>query len=140
MVKRILKMTLVFLLAACTSNTIYQKPEDLIPKSQMIDLLTDLYLANSANNNPNKLGERNIKYFPLVYEKYKIDSSRFKRSNYYYTSKIKEYQSIKQAVFNNLKTLKKEHDVLFKKSDSLAKIKREAVRKINLKKRKHIQK
>jgi len=140
MFKKIFKVALFLLLVACTSNTIYQKPEDLIPKPQMIDLLTDIYLANAADNNPNKLGERNIKYLPLVYKKYKIDSSRFKRSNYYYTSKIKEYQSIKQAVFNNLEALKKEHDILFKRSDSLAKIKREAVRKINLKKRKYIAK
>jgi len=31
---------------------------------------------------------------PLVYEKYKIDSTRFNRSNKYYTSKIEPYKDI----------------------------------------------
>ena len=36
------------ILASCTGNTIYEKPEDLIPKDSMILLLKDLYLASSA--------------------------------------------------------------------------------------------
>ena len=40
---------LLFLLS-CTSNTIYKKPKDLIPKDSMVALLTDMYIASSAKS------------------------------------------------------------------------------------------
>ncbi|NQW35985.1 MAG: DUF4296 domain-containing protein [Flavobacteriales bacterium] len=140
MLRHLFKIAFIFTLAACTSNTIYEKPKDLIPKEQMIDLLTDLYIANAAGNNSNKEGNSSVKYFPLVYEKYKIDSNRFKSSNFYYTSKVKDYQFISEAVYNNLEALKKEHENLIKIQDSTAKVKKDALKKTAIEKRKLEQK
>lgn len=104
---------------ACTSNTIMKKPDDLIPKNQMVDLLTDMLIASGAENIKNIELERNVNYFPLIFEKYGIDSTRFKESNYYYTSQIDDYEKILKKVDDRLKALKEKLDSEIKLQDSL---------------------
>jgi len=93
-------------LTSCTSRTIYKKPEDIIPKNQMIDLWVDIYIANGAQSVENKNSERLINYFPFIYQKYNIDSVRFMKSNIYYTSKIEEYEEMFQQVEKKLFDIK----------------------------------
>lgn len=104
---------------ACTSNTIIKKPDNLIPKNQMVDLITDMLIAAGAENIKNENLERNVNYFPLVFEKYGIDSTRFSESNYYYTSQIDDYEEILKRVDERLKTLKEKFDNEIKLQDSL---------------------
>jgi len=106
-------------LAACTSNTIIKKPDNLIPKDQMVDLLTDMLLASGARNVKNLKLEREVNYFPLVFEKYNIDSLQFKESNYYYTSRIDDYDEILGKIEKRLNSLKNQYDEDQKLSDSL---------------------
>lgn len=103
------------LLVSCTSNTIYKKPENLIPKDSMVSLLTDMYIASSAKNQKNKFLQREKNYVVLVYEKYKIDSTRFDLSNAYYTSKVDEYTDILKRVKSNIDSL----DVLYREEQSV---------------------
>ena len=109
------------LLVSCTSNTIYKKPDNLIPREQMVDLLTDMFIARAAHNIKNKDDKRKINYMPLVYEKYKIDSLRFSDSNLYYMSRVDEYEAIYKEVEARLTakhtTIKKAN----KRKDSLNK-------------------
>tara|TARA_R110000787_G_scaffold25308_7_gene71163 strand:- start:4196 stop:4681 length:486 start_codon:yes stop_codon:yes gene_type:complete len=116
MKKILVVFVLVPLLYSCTSNTIYKKPKDLIPKDSMILLLKDLYIASSAKSIKNKNLQRKISYIPLVYNLYKIDSLRFNNSNIYYTSRVDDYQPIldqvlvllkkEQAFFTNIKKVR----------------------------------
>ncbi len=111
----------------CTSNTIIKKPDNLISKDQMVDLLTDLFLANGAINIKNTHLQRNVNYYPLVYEKYQIDSTQFKESNFYYTSKIDEYNKILKRVDDRLKKLRKQFEDEKDVQDSLKKIERDSI-------------
>lgn len=130
--KNIFYILILILLVSCTSNTIYEKPKDLIPKDTMINLLTDLYIASSANSVKNKNLQVNVKYMPLVFNKYNIDSARFKNSNVYYLSKIDEYEHLFESLRENLKEIQKK----FKnKEDSLRTVQQEKVKKIKEKKR-----
>ena len=104
---------------ACTSNTIIKKPDNLIPKNQMEDLITDMLIAAGSENIKNINLERNVNYFPLIFEKYGIDSTRFKESNYYYTSQIDDYEKILRKVDVRLKALKEKLDNEIKLQDSL---------------------
>ena len=104
---------------ACTSNTIIKKPDNLIPKNKMEDLITDMLIAAGAENIKNIDLERNVNYFSLVFEKYGIDSTRFKESNYYYTSQIDDYEKILKKVNERLKALKEKLDNEIKLQDSL---------------------
>ena len=103
----------------CTSNTIIKKPDNLIPKNQMVDLLTDMLIASGGENIKNSGLERNVNYYPLVFEKYGIDSTQFKESNYYYTSKIDDYEEILKKVDERLKALKKDLENKIQLRDSL---------------------
>jgi hypothetical protein len=130
----VILFVLISLLCSCTSNTVYEKPKDLIPKDSMILLLKDLYIASSARSIKNKKLQRKITYIPLVYDTYKIDSLRFHRSNVYYTSKVDDYQPIleevmvllekEQAAFAKIKKVK---DSIRK--DSLESIKEKIIEK-----------
>ncbi|WP_386106290.1 DUF4296 domain-containing protein [Tenacibaculum geojense] len=114
----------VFILLSCTSNTVYKKPEGLIPKDTMIALLTDMYIASAAKNTKNKFLQNRVNYMYLVHEKYGIDSTRFDMSNTYYTSKIEEYNDLIKEV---KKRLEAKHEVYVKLVDSLDSIKRKNV-------------
>ncbi|CAM1345891.1 DUF4296 domain-containing protein [Tenacibaculum crassostreae] len=111
----VLYIAVGLLLVSCTSNTIYKKPENLIPKDSMVSLLTDMYIASSAKNQKNKFLQREKNYVVLVYEKYKIDSTRFDLSNAYYTSKVDEYTDILKRVKSNIDSL----DVLYREEQSV---------------------
>ena len=91
-------LLMIFVFLSCTSNSIYEKPKDLIPKDSMVLILKDMFLATSARNIKNLNGQRRFSYIPLVYEKYKIDSTRFKESSLYYTSKIDDYEPMLKEV------------------------------------------
>lgn len=114
MKKTVLFLILIFLVS-CTSNTILEKPKDLIPKDTMVLLLTDLFIAKSAFVEKNTLNERKVNYMPLVYNKYKIDSSRFRTSNFYYTSKLEEYELFYKEVKEGLEKKKLEIEEAIKK-------------------------
>ncbi len=119
---RFLKFFLyVFLCISCTGNTIYEKPEDLITKDTMILLLTDMHIASASKYTKNKVNEKGINYMSLVYQKYKIDSIRFERSNVYYISKIDEYDKLLNRVKTKLKKISKKIQREINKSDSLEK-------------------
>lgn len=129
--KNITYVLCCFMLLSCTSNTIYKKPDNLIPKDTMILLLKDMYLASSAKNVKNKYKQRGIDYMAFIYEKYKIDSTRFKQSNVYYTSKIDDYKdliaTVKKDFKEKEKAFKEEIDIL----DSIKRQKNKKTRTID---------
>jgi hypothetical protein len=106
-------------LFSCTSNTIYEKPKDLIPRDTMVLLLKDLYLASAAKNIKNNKQRRKISYLPLVYNLYKIDSLRFQNSSLYYTSKIDEYQPMLQEALSLLENERTSLSKIKKAQDSI---------------------
>jgi len=109
----------VLLITSCTSNTIVKKPENLIPKDQMVELITEMMIASGGENIRNLQGNRNENYFPLIYEKYHIDSNRFKNSNTYYTSRIDDYEEILNKVQERLDVMRKKYEEERFRNDSL---------------------
>ena len=106
--KRFLYIFLTFIIvASCTSKTIYKKPDNLIEKERMIDIWTDIYIARGARSIKTKELRKNINYLTLVFKKYKIDSAQFSESNFYYTSKIDDYQKMFEEVNKRLEEKKK---------------------------------
>lgn len=120
----------VFLCLSCTSNSIYKKPDDLISKDSMKMILKDLFLATAAKNIKNKQLQRRFSYIPLVYQKYKIDSTRFKESSLYYTSKIDEYEPMLNEI---LKSLEKERATYAKQRTTRDSLKQDSIKKVRQK-------
>jgi len=107
------------LLVSCTSNTILEKPKNLISKDKMADILTDLFLATGAKSVKNTHGKRQINYMDLVYEKYQIDSTQYKESNFYYTSLIDVNGEILTIVEKRLNKIKDSLNTLEQAMDSI---------------------
>lgn len=119
--KKLSYLFVVFLLTSCTSNTIFKKPENLIPRDTMTLLIQDMMIASSAKFVKNNNEQKKINYMAFVYDKYKIDSLRFQNSNFYYTSKIDLYQEIINDVKTNLEEEKDFYKTLSKRKDSIRK-------------------
>lgn len=132
-----------FFLFSCTSNTILEKPKDLIPKDSMSLLIEEMMIASSSRYIKNKFQENEVNYMTLVYERFKVDSVRFQTSTLYYMSKIDEYQKILEKATTSIEAKKELYasqkilqDSLRK--DSIKKIKMDAklldsVQKLELK-------
>lgn len=82
-------------------------------------LLTDMHIASSAKFTKNKTLERDVNYMVLVYKKHKIDSTRFKSSNIYYTSRIEQYSEMLEEVKSRLKAKSDIIEKMIKDKDSL---------------------
>lgn len=135
--KALVTLILIFLMIGCQQDKVnYNKPVDLIPKAEMIDIIYDMHLAVSASNLKDiNLDKRN--YMSLVYEKYNVDSTRFANSNLYYTSRIQEYEEMFEEVERRLDTLTKVYREKVdsidadKKKEREAKNKRDSIIKAN---------
>tara|TARA_B110000211_G_C13830753_1_gene443419 strand:+ start:28 stop:522 length:495 start_codon:yes stop_codon:yes gene_type:complete len=117
--KNISYLLIFIFLASCTSNTIFEKPKDIIPKDTMSLLIQEMMIASSAKYVKNKNLEKKIEYMFLVYNQFKIDSVRFQTSNLYYMSKIDVYQEIFRDAKVNLEKQKKIYEKINNKRDSL---------------------
>ena len=97
-----LSILLIILLLGCNEKTV-EKPENLISKDQMAEILYDLAIINAAKKtNPVRLEYRNIEVMPFIFEKYGIDSTQFVQSDIYYASIPSEYEAIYQTVESRL--------------------------------------
>jgi len=91
-----------------------EKPENLIAKDMMVDILTEVYLSNAARSVNNKrLKEYNIRLDSVIYNKYHIDSLQFVESNAYYSSNLKTYAKIITSVEERLNILQIEKDSIY---------------------------
>lgn len=131
--KKVLYILVFIFLGSCTSNTIYKKPDNLIPKDTMVALLSDMYIALSAKNIKNKIQQRQVNYLPFVYDKYKIDSARFKESNVYYTSVIEQYNEILLEVKDNINKEHKKYSEELKTQDSIKNLDKKKIKEERLK-------
>jgi len=119
-------------LTSCTGRTIYKKPDDLIPKGEMVDLWVDIMIANGANGVKNEKSHRKVNYMRFLYEKHQIDSARFMNSNVYYISKIEEYEKMFEEVEIKLNHIKTIYDPFPDEEDmdaELPKKKRDSIKK-----------
>ena len=125
---RKISYTLIFIfLCACTINTIFEKPKDLIPKDTMSLLLQEMTIASSAKFINNNNQQKNINYMPFVYDKFKIDSARFETSNLYYMSEIEVYEEILE---NGKTSLEARNDVFKKIQENIDSIKKDSTDKV----------
>ncbi|MCK0158656.1 DUF4296 domain-containing protein [Cellulophaga sp. F20128] len=119
------KFSVIILLLAFVScaEKLIEKPQNLIPKKKMINVLYDLAIITAAkNSNSAELIENNIETMPYIYAKYNIDSIQFAESDLYYAADPTNYEDL----FIQVQTrLDKEKSVLTDarkvKNDSISK-------------------
>ena len=114
----------LFLMVGCAEEVI-KKPENLIPKDKMADILNDLAILNATKSTAsNKFDESGIDIMEFLYQKYDIDSTQFSQSDLYYASIPLEYQSLYE-------TVEKKLDNKAKIMEERAKAKNDSVKKAN---------
>ena len=129
----------VFILISCNRDK-YKAPVDLIPEDQMVEILSDLMILNSAQGANKKILEDRLKN-PLgyVFKKYNIDSTQFENSNAYYARNIDQYSLIYQRVKEKLdakkQRIQKRIEIQNKVADSLRKLKSDSLTKTRKKNR-----
>lgn len=96
--KRISVLFVLVLVFGCGNGAV-EKPENLIEKEVMVDILYELALIQSAeSNNPIVFSQNEIKVNEMIYKKYNIDSASFAQSNRYYASDPHNYQKLFKKV------------------------------------------
>ena len=116
--KQLLFIVFLVVFVSCESKVKYKKPDNLISREEMINLLIDMHIANGTTSVKNISDDGEKNYMSLVYEKYQIDSTRFAESNFYYISNIEEYESIFKEVEKELKKIQEQYTI---KEDSESK-------------------
>lgn len=116
------------LLLSCGEEVI-KKPDNLIPKEKMVDILHDLALLNAAKKSIRPiLDYKETNVMDFIYEKHQIDSVQLAQSDLYYASIPLEYQSIYEQVD---KILERKKDEL----ESTTKMKNENIREAQRKRK-----
>lgn len=102
-----------FVLMSCQDIERKPKPDDLIAEDKMVDVLVDISLFHGARSyNKALLKEKGIQPYNYLWEKYKIDSTRFLESNNYYSDHPKQYEKIYEQVKIKLESLQVKYDSL----------------------------
>ena len=117
--KNLFVLLLVILLTSC-GEKLLEKPEDLIPKDKMINILKDLTILNSARNlSVTVLHDYKVEPTTFVFSKYGVDSLQFVTSDRYYASLPNEYEAMYEEIEKQLDEEKEEISELKKIKDSL---------------------
>lgn len=84
-----------------------KKPENLIAKNKMVDILFDVFVFNAAKGTAKKaLEKNNVTPDAYIYKKHQIDSLQFVKSNEYYAYDVKAYEDIIDEVESRIKVKK----------------------------------
>ena len=102
MKKVVLFFILISLIFSCKEEVV-KKPENLIEKDIMVDVMYDLALLEAIKyQSTNELETHKINPDEYIYKKYKIDSAQFVQSNMYYASDYKEYKKMYDQINSRL--------------------------------------
>ena len=122
MKKGVLFFILISLIFSCKEEVV-KKPENLIEKEIMVDVMYDLALLEAIKyQSPNALQAHKINPDEYIYKKYKIDSAQFVQSNMYYASDYKEYKKMYDQINSRLKENKSLTEAAIKSENDKAQL------------------
>ena len=113
-----------------------KKPDVLIDKSKMMDIMYDLALLEAIKyQNPAVLDSNQIRPKQYIYKKYKIDSLQLAQNNVYYAADYKSYKIMFEVVVKRIANEKKRANAAVKLEQ-----KKNNIRMAKLKKKKQLAK
>jgi hypothetical protein len=112
--KKILPFLAILTFVGCKDEMV-KKPDRLIEKSQMVNIMYDLSLLEAIKyQNPAVLDSNQIRPKQFIYKKYKVDSLQLAQNNVYYASDYKTYKIMFDEVVNRLERDKKKAELQLK--------------------------
>ena len=125
----------ILVLLGCKEDLV-KKPDLLIEKSKMIDIMYDLALLEAIKyQNPAVLDSNQIRPKQFIYKKYKIDSLQLAQNNKYYAADYKSYKVMFESVVKRIENEKKRVNAVIKLEE-----KKKKIRIAQLKKKKQLAK
>lgn len=116
--KYIIVALALIVIAACGNGNKPQekRPDDIIPKAKMIDLMVDMYIIESANNmrmmDRDTLKPSYGDFFATTMEKYDVTLDEFERSLQYYSEKPEDINEIYDETLERLSKMESEAGVV----------------------------
>lgn len=110
-------IVLLLILAGCQNVKYPEKPENLLSKEKMVQMLADAYIGNSSRSksyNNRILRTNGVHLDSILYKKHQVDSLTFVKSNAYYASNLVIYTEIMTEVEKLLLTKKVSVDSILK--------------------------
>ncbi|APG60465.1 DUF4296 domain-containing protein [Christiangramia salexigens] len=105
--KRFFLIAVLIFSYSCQDLEKMEKPANLIPEAEMIDILTELSLVHAARNyNKSKLEKTGIKPDQYIFDKFGIDSLQFQQSSDYYAEQYSQYDRIYDSVKARVQIMK----------------------------------
>lgn len=125
--KLVICLLIVFVMVGCQEVILPEKPDNLIAKDKMVEILMEAYTGNAARSVNNRVMRDDVLALDsLIFKKFAVDSLQFAQSNAYYASQINEYIAILTQVEERLVAQKTNMDTLVvreakKRKDSIEK-------------------
>ena len=133
--KKRISLLAILTLLGCKDDLV-KKPDVLIEKSKMMDIMYDLALLEAIKyQNPAVLDSNQIRPKQYIYKKYKIDSLQLAQNNVYYAADYKSYKIMFEEVVKRIAKEKKRANAAVKLEQ-----KKNNIRMAKLKKKKQLAK
>jgi len=105
--------TVIFLSIFSCDDPAVEKPKKLIPREKMIEMLTDIHIAEATysnlKNQDNLLRNSNpADFYYSVLKKHNVTDTVFEKSYIYYASNPKIFEKMYRQVMNNLNEMEPE--------------------------------
>lgn len=121
--KKSISLLAILALLGCKEDLV-KKPDLLIEKSKMMDIMYDLALLEAIKyQNPAVLDSNQIRPKQFIYKKYKIDSLQLAQNNRYYAADYKSYKAMFESVVKRIESEKKRVNAIIKLEEKKKKIK-----------------
>lgn len=121
--KKGISLLAILALLGCKEDLV-KKPDRLIEKSKMMDIMYDLALLEAIKyQNPAVLDSNQIRPKQFIYKKYKIDSLQLAQNNRYYAADYKSYKVMFESVVKRIENEKKRANAIIKLEEKKKKIK-----------------
>ena len=119
----------ILVLLGCKEDLV-KKPDLLIEKSKMMDIMYDLALLEAIKyQNPAVLDSNQIRPKQFIYKKYKIDSLQLAQNNKYYAADYKSYKEMFESVVKRIENEKKRVNAVIKLEEKKKKIRIAQIKK-----------
>ena len=133
--KKSISLVAILTLLGCKYDLV-KKPDVIIEKSKMMDIMYDLALLEAIKyQNPAVLDSNQIRPKQYIYKKYKIDSLQLAQNNVYYAADYKSYKVMCEEVVKRIANEKKRANAAVKLEQ-----KKNNIRMAKLKKKKQLAK
>ncbi|PKB16336.1 DUF4296 domain-containing protein [Flavobacterium sp. 5] len=129
--KKIISLFILVAFFFSCNKDLVAKPDNLIDKKMMENIFYDMAILDALKyQEPNSMSKNGINPKTYIFEKYKIDSLQFVKSNAYYAADYREYRVLFDNVNKRLEKEKNAVDLINKNAEK----KKIALNKVKVKK------